>query len=98
MNVADKQDVTTMYNLMQLIWLLPPPIATDNPIFCQVPAALNQHSKLLPYLILPYINMNMNIYEQLRSLSAMAHLAYILFTHCEAASPFLPHRLYCHMQ
>ncbi len=84
MNVADKQDVTTMYNLMQLIWLLPPPIATDNPIFCQAHVALNQHLKLLQYLILPYINININIYEQLRSLSAMAHLAYILFTHCNA--------------
>ena len=47
LNVADKQDVTTMYNLMQLIWSLSPPMPMDNPIHRQGHTALNQHSKLL---------------------------------------------------
>src|SRR5258705_8616753 len=98
MNITDKQDVMTMFNLMQLIWSLPPPLATDNPIHYETHIALNQYSKLLCYLILPYINVDMNLHEQLKSLSAAAHLAYILFTHCNTQSAFLPCPLYCDMQ
>ena len=90
MNVMDKQDVTTMFNLMQLIWSLPPPLATDKPIFHKAHSALNQHSKLLWYLILPYINVDMNLHEQLKYLSTAAHLAYLFFTHHNAQSAFLP--------
>src|SRR5260221_7530131 len=72
MNITDKQDVMTMFNLMQLIWSLPPPLATNNPIHYETHIALNQYSKLLCYLILPYINVDMNLHEQLKSLSAVA--------------------------
>ncbi len=90
MNIMDKQDVTTMLNLMQLIWLLPPPLTTNKPIFHQAHIALNLHSKLLQYLILPYINVDMSLYEQLKSLSAAAHLVYIFYTHHNAHSAFIP--------
>ena len=98
MNVTDKQDVMMMFNLMQLIWSLPPPLATDNPIHYETHIALNQYSKLLHYLILPYINVNMNLHEQLKSLSAVVHLAYILFTNHNACSAFLPSPLYHDIQ
>ncbi len=97
MNVTDKQDVMTMFNLMQLIWSLPL-LATNNPIHYKTHITLNQHSKLLCYLILPYININMNLHEQLKSLSAVAHLAYILFTNHNACLAFLPSPLYCEIQ
>ncbi len=98
MNVTDKQDVMMMFNLMQLIWSLPPPLATDNPIHYETHIALNQYSKLLCYLILPYINVDMNLHEQLKSFSAAAHLAYILFTNHNACSAFLPLPLYHDIQ
>src|SRR5260370_31711340 len=95
MNITDKQDVTTMLNLMQLIWSLPPPLATNKPTHHRACIALNQHSKLLQYIILPYINVSMSLYDQLKSLSVAAHLAYIFFTHDNAQSAFLPSPLYC---
>jgi len=47
MNVTDKQDITTMLNLMQLIWSLPPPLTTDKPTHQKACTALNQHLKVL---------------------------------------------------
>ena len=79
-----------MLNLMQLIWSLPPPLPTDKPIFYETRIALNQHSKLLKYLILPYLNTKLSLFEQLKFLSAAARLAYILFTHQDAQASFLP--------
>src|SRR5258708_39444057 len=35
MNIMDKQDVTTMLNLMQLIWLLPPPLTKIGRASCR---------------------------------------------------------------
>ncbi|KAF8327198.1 uncharacterized protein EI90DRAFT_2928786 [Cantharellus anzutake] len=98
LNATDKQDVTTMLNLMQLIWSLPPPLPTDKPVLQETCIALNQHSKLLRYLILPYINIELSLYEQLKFLSAAAHLTYILFTHQNARSSFLPLPLYRDIQ
>ena len=94
LNVADKQDVTTMYNLMQLIWLLSPPMPMDNPINCQGHIALNQHSKLLQGLILLYINNELSLHDPLKYLSAAAHVAYIFFTHNNACSSYIPTTLY----
>ena len=98
LNMTDKQDVTTMLNLMQLIWNLPLPLPTNKPIFCENHIALNCHSKLLRYLILPYINPELSLFEQLKFLSASTHLAYILFTHENACNSFLPMPLYCDIQ
>src|SRR6266850_6101488 len=98
MNITDKQDVTTMLNLMQLIWSLPPPLATNKPTHHRACIALNQHSKLLKYIILPYTNISMSLYDQLKSLSVAAHLAYIFFTHDNTRSAFLPSPLYCDIQ
>ena len=97
-NLLNKQDIMTMLNLTQLIWSLPPPLPTDKPIFYETCIALNQHSKLLKYLILPYINTKLSLFEQLKFLSATAHLAYILFTHQDAWASFLPMLLYCDIQ
>ncbi|KAF8324980.1 uncharacterized protein EI90DRAFT_3019288 [Cantharellus anzutake] len=98
LNITDKQDVTTMFNLMQLIWWLPPPLATANPIFHKACIALNQHSKLLRYLILPYIDVNMSLHDQLKYLSAAAHLAYVFFTQNNTRSAYLPSLLYRDIQ
>src|SRR5260370_14449928 len=96
--MMDKQDVMTMLNLMHLIWSLPLPLPTDKPIFCETHIALNHHSKLLRYLILPYINPKLSLFEQLKFLSAGAHLAYVLFTHKNAHASFLPMPLYPDIQ
>ncbi|KAF8327604.1 uncharacterized protein EI90DRAFT_3018097 [Cantharellus anzutake] len=98
MNVTDKQDITTMFNLMLLIWKLPPPLTTDNPIYYKTHVTLNQHSKLVKYLILPYINVDMSLHDQLKSLSAVAHLAYIFFTDHNAHLAYLPSPLYRDIQ
>ncbi len=98
LNVTDKQDVTTMLNLMQLIWSLPPPLPTDKPNFRETHTALNQHAKLLRYLILPYINIDLSLFKQLKFLSAAAHLMYILYTHQNMHSSYLPSPLYHDIQ
>src|SRR5258708_3535983 len=98
LNVTDKQDVTMMLNLMQLIWSLLPPLPTDKPNFCETHTALNQHAKLLRYLILPYINVNLSLFKQLKFLSAAAHLMYILYTHQNMHSSYLPSPLYHDIQ
>ena len=40
----------------------------------------------------------MSLYEQLKSLSAVAHLAHTFFTHHNACSAFIPSPLYCDIQ
>ena len=98
LNVADKKDVTTMFNLMQLIWTLSPPSPMDNPIHHQDQIALNQHSKLLQWLIHPYINVELSLHEQLKYLSAAAHVAYVFFMHGNACSSYIPSTLYQDIQ
>ncbi|KAF8319554.1 uncharacterized protein EI90DRAFT_2940187, partial [Cantharellus anzutake] len=98
LNVADKQDVTTMINLMQLIWSLSPPSSTDNPIHRQDRTALNRHSKLLRWLILPYINVELSLHDQLKCLSAAAHVAYVFFMHENMRSAYIPAALYRDIQ
>ena len=98
LNVADKQDVMTMYNLMQLIWLLSPPSPKDSPIHHQDHIALNQHSKLLQWLIHPYINVKLSLHEQLKYLSAAAHVAYAFFMHNNVHSSYIPATLYQDIQ
>ena len=98
LNVADKQDITTMFNLMQLIWTLSPPSPMDNPIHHQDWTALNQHSKLIQWLIHPYINIELTLHEQLKYLSATAHMAYVFFMHENARSSYIPSTLYQDIQ
>src|SRR5258705_2588397 len=98
LNVTDKQDVMTMLNLMHLIWSLQCPSTGDLPIQHEGHIALNQHSKFLKWLILPYINIELSLYEQLKSLSAAAHFGYVLYTHKNAWSLFIPATLYQDIQ
>ncbi len=100
LNVADKQDITTMFNLMQLIfiWTLSPPSPLDNPIHCQDRTTLNQHSKLLQWLIHPYINVELSLHEQLKYLSATAHVVYVFFMHKNTHSSYIPSMLYHDIQ
>ena len=81
-----------MFNLMQSIWMLSPPLFIDSPIHHQDRIALNQHSKLLQWLIHPYINVELNLHEQLKYLSAAMHVVYVFFTHENAWSSYIPHR------
>ncbi|KAF8330036.1 uncharacterized protein EI90DRAFT_2996770 [Cantharellus anzutake] len=98
LNVTDKQDVTTMLNLMDMIWRLPSPPPTFLPIQHKSRIALNHLSKILQWLILPYINIGLSLYEQLKYLSAAAHLSYIFYTHKNTRSSFLPAALYRDIQ
>ncbi len=92
LNMMDKQDVTTMLNLMQLIWSLPLPLPTDKPIFCKTCIALNHHSKLLRYLILP-ISIPNSAYLNNSSSSV---LACTLHTFCSLTRMPITHSFPCH--
>ena len=98
MNPTDKQDVPSALNLMKEIWALPHPSPTDSPISCEVWRHLNIFLKLLQYFTLPYIDVHMGLYEQLQSLSAMAHLAALLYTHGNTRNAFIQSQLYWDIQ
>ncbi len=98
LNVADKQYITTMFNLMQLIWTLTPPSPMDDPIHHQDWIALNQHLKLLRWLIHPYINVKLSLHEQLKFLSPTAHVAYVFFMHENTCLSYIPSTLYQDIQ
>ncbi|KAF8330041.1 uncharacterized protein EI90DRAFT_3124859 [Cantharellus anzutake] len=87
-----------MLNLMQLIWSLSSPSLLDNPIHCQDHLALIQHLKLVQWLIFPYINVELSLHEQLKYLSAAAHVAYVFFTHENMRSSYIPATLYRDIQ
>ena len=87
-----------MLNLMQSIWTLSPPLFINNPIHHQDHIALNQHSKLLQWLIHPYISIELNLHEQLKYLSAVMHVVYVFSMHENAQSSYIPAMLYWDIQ
>ncbi|KAF9042843.1 hypothetical protein BDZ89DRAFT_1201584 [Hymenopellis radicata] len=87
----DKQDVTLAYQLMRDLWSLPE-TTSEQPIFVAQRNALRLLGSLFRHLIFPYICVDLTLSEQLRHLSAAAHLALALFR--EAGKDFIPTLLY----
>ena len=87
-------NIPSTLNLMKEIWTLPHPSPTDTPTSGEVWRCLNIFSKLLQYFTLPYINIYMGLYEQLQSLSTVAHLAVLLYMHANSQNAFIQSQLY----
>ncbi|EIW81501.1 hypothetical protein CONPUDRAFT_55848, partial [Coniophora puteana RWD-64-598 SS2] len=93
-NVADKQDVTTAYQLLRDIWDLPCAKDGSAAIYAQTRDALRTFGQFCRYLLLPYICIDLSLSEQLTYLSAAAHIALALFASPGGGSRFLPVPLY----
>ena len=86
---TDKQNVPVCYTLLKEIWSLQCPIVTNKPSFATACDALQILGKLFQHLVLPFVQVTLNLHEQLKHLSAAAHLATFLFTFQNAQSKTL---------
>ena len=80
LNPNDRQNVPLCYSLLKEIWSLPDAQSTDKPSFIEARKALQILGKLFRLIVLPYIQVNLSLHEQLVYLSAAAHLATFLYT------------------
>ncbi|KZV99141.1 hypothetical protein EXIGLDRAFT_606259, partial [Exidia glandulosa HHB12029] len=94
MNPEDKQDVVLMYMLLRDLWSLPEPRDSDRPDFADARSALRTFGRLCYYTVMPYVQVNMTLSEQLESLSAAAHLAIGLYTYDDARGQCMPPGLF----
>lgn len=93
LNPNDKQDVLLAYGLLKEIWSLPDiesnsPQAVD-PIFAQARKALQMYGKFARHLIQPYLCVDMNLDEQLESLSTALHLLFHFYVVNNARDRFM---------
>jgi hypothetical protein len=79
LNPNDRQNVPLCYSLLKEIWSLPEPRPTDKPSYIEARKALQILGKLFRLTVLPYIQINLSLHEQLVYLSAAAHLATFLY-------------------
>ncbi|KAH9975229.1 hypothetical protein BGW80DRAFT_1250853 [Lactifluus volemus] len=70
LNPNDKQDVILAYSLLKEVWSLPPPPPGSDPVFSHTQEALNIYGNFARHLIMPYIQINLNLCAQLTHLSA----------------------------
>lgn len=94
LNPDDKQDVLTMYALLQALWLLPDAEPDARPAFATSRAALKVFGRMCFYIIAPYVQTSLTLAEQLEYLSAAAHMAIALFTRNDARTDFMQARLF----
>ncbi|EJD45336.1 hypothetical protein AURDEDRAFT_64635 [Auricularia subglabra TFB-10046 SS5] len=80
LNPRDKQHVAVMFTLLRDIWSLPAPLPTDLPGFAATRNALRTFGRLCYYLVMPYLQIDLSLSEQLEYLSAAAHLAIDAYT------------------
>ncbi len=97
LNLSNKQDVVLMFKLLQAVWSLPPPTPADHEKhlgYAQACIALNLLGQMCFYLVMPYLNIDLSLWEQLEYLSAAAHICLALFTHDSAQTKLMPFQLY----
>uniref|UniRef100_A0A0W0FA72 Zinc finger PHD-type domain-containing protein n=1 Tax=Moniliophthora roreri TaxID=221103 RepID=A0A0W0FA72_MONRR len=98
MNPNDKQDVKLAYDLLRDVWT--PKLEPENitPGNADAREAIYTFGSLCFWLIYPYICVDLSLAEQLKYLSAAAHLAFALYRDEKAAKKFLPTTLYVDIQ
>jgi hypothetical protein len=92
---TDKQDVDLAYKLLKDLWLLPladPGKLTQT--YVNVCEALRIYGQLAYHLIFPYICTELSLSEQLKHLSAAAHLTLALYVDNDARTQFIPNALF----
>ena len=91
---TDRQNVPVCYTLLKEIWSLKDPKPTDKPTFVAARKALQMVGTLFRHLVLPFVQITLDLHEQLKHLSAAAHLATFLFTVHDAQSRAMPSLTY----
>ncbi|KAF9515336.1 hypothetical protein BS47DRAFT_1293938, partial [Hydnum rufescens UP504] len=94
LNPHDKQDVVLALKLLKAIWELPPPSDLTRPGFASSRTALNTLGKLFYHTVIPYLDTQLSLKEQLQHLSTAAHIALFLYTWNSARTKFMPTQLY----
>ncbi|PBK59574.1 hypothetical protein ARMSODRAFT_777510 [Armillaria solidipes] len=88
----DKQDVPLTYALLRDIWSLPEDTTSAKPGFSAARKSIRILGKLFRYLLFPYICVDLSLSEQLKYLSAAAHLCLVLFR--DGQTGFFPSLLF----
>ncbi|KAF7342721.1 hypothetical protein MSAN_02030000 [Mycena sanguinolenta] len=92
----DRQNVKLAYDLLREIWRLPSLDSSSGKSvrFIENRAAMRFLGSLFRHLIFPYICTSLSLMEQLRHLSAAAHLLLALTRKTDAGARFMPTQLY----
>ena len=80
LNPSDHQNVPLCYTLLKEVWSLPDPTPSDTPSFIAARKVLQLLGSLFHHIVIPFIQINLSLHEQLSHLSAAAHLATFLYT------------------
>jgi hypothetical protein len=93
-NPDDLQDVRIAFDMLKDIWTLPrtPSKSNASPGFQNTRDALWIFGRVVLYLLVPFLCVDLSLSEQLEHLSAAAHLAMALYR--KAGKDFLPTELY----
>jgi len=70
LNPSDRQNVPLCYTLLKEVWSLPDPTPSDTPSFIAARKALQLLGSLFRHIVIPFIQINLSLYEQLSHLSA----------------------------
>jgi hypothetical protein len=92
---SDVLNVPLCYSLLKEVWSLPDPKESDTPSFIATRHALQLLGSLFRHTVIPFIQINLSLHEQLTHLSAAAHLATFLFTVNGARSKALQSLTFC---
>lgn len=80
LNPQDCQNVPLCYSLLKEVWSLPNPSPSDKLSFVAACQALQLLGSLFHHMVVPFIQINLSLHDQLAHLSAAAHLATFLYT------------------
>lgn len=80
LNPSDRQNVPLCYTLLKEVWSLPDPATSNTPSFIAAWKVLRLLGSLFCHIVVPFIQINLSLHEQLSHLSAAAHLAMFLYT------------------
>ena len=80
LNPHDRQNIPLCYSLLKEVWSLRDPSPSDKPSFVAARRALQLLGTLFHHIIVPFIQINLSLHEQLSHLSAAAHFATFLYT------------------
>jgi hypothetical protein len=93
LNPSDRQNVSMSFTLLKEIWSLKDPMPTE-PAFIAARKALQILGSLFQHLVLPFIQITLDLHDQLKHLSAAAHLATFLFAFEGARGKAIPSLTY----
>ncbi|KAF8159901.1 hypothetical protein B0H34DRAFT_843620 [Crassisporium funariophilum] len=91
-NPEDQQDVKMAFDMLKDIWSLPRSSSNSHRGFLEAREALWTLGKLLHHMIFPYLCVDLSLSEQIKHLSAAAHLALALYR--LGGKEFIPTNLY----